>query len=169
MYHVKETLTKEKNIVFDSSGFAMHGTPVNAGLPHLSFMYKKSRTANWYKDWRTSTGYVKMGEVMKTGVEVGSGVDCSDDGFSWLHRTLGWKMLKDDLFGLNLDGTPVAVGQTRSYGGTNYVAHDLDSVCLDCHNPTVWRATSASNYTDKPGAANTADDHNDELLTRGLP
>lgn len=167
LYHEKQTTTGQSNMVFDYNFTKAHG---DASLPandKLSFMYKKSRTVDWYDDWRTATGFVQMGKMMANGAEQGVGVDCSDDGFSWPHRTLGWKMLKDDLFGLNFDGTPVSVGQTRNYGGTNYVAHDLDSVCLDCHNPTVWRATSASDYTDDPANAN--DNHDDELLTRGLP
>jgi hypothetical protein len=164
-YAVIQTTTGVQNMVLDANTVTRHS--VLAGGTQFSFMHKKSRTADWYDDWRTATGFVQMGEMMATGVETGSGVDCSDDGFSWPHRTLGWKMLKDDLFGLNFDGTPVAVGGVRTYGGTNYVAHDLDSVCLDCHNPTVWRATSTGDHTDDPANAN--DNHDDELLTRGLP
>jgi len=127
------------------------------------FMFKKSRTVEWYTTWRTTDEAVEMGKRLNlSGVED----DCSDDGFSWPHRTLGWKMLKDDLFGLDFNGDTVNVGDTRSYGGTNYTVHDLDSVCLDCHNPTVWRATGSS-HVDDPN--NPYDDHNDELLTRGLP
>ena len=166
-YHEKKTSTGEANIAFDYNYTKAHGDASLPGNDKLSFMYKKSRTADWYDNWRTATGFVQMGEMMATGAETGSGVDCSDDGFSWPHRTMGWKMLKDDLFGLNFDGTPVAVGQTRNYGGTNYTVHDLDSVCLDCHNPTVWRATSAGDHTDDP--ATNSDNHDDELLTRGLP
>lgn len=97
-------------------------------------------------------------------------INCSDDGFSWPHRTLGWKMLKDDLFGIDINSAPggaiklVSVGETRVYGSNNSKAHDVDSVCLDCHNPTIWNATSSATHTD------TADNpYNDDLLMRGLP
>ena len=116
--------------------------------------YKTSRTVRWENNWRSDPGLVNG--------------DCSNDGFSWPHRTLGWKMLKDDLFGLDLQGNVVGVGDTRTApDGSIWVAQDLDSVCLDCHNPTVWRATDASNHVDNP--ANPNDNYNDELLTRGLP
>ena len=154
-YHVKQTSTGEVNMVFDYN-FAPHADdPDNK---NHSYTYEKSRTVSWDPNWRTSVSP--------------NNSSCSDDGFSWPHRTLGWKLLKDDLFGLNFDGTPVGVGQTRSYDtngdGTpeTYAVHDLDSVCLDCHNPTVWRATSSS-HTDTAGT--TTDDFNDELLLRGLP
>ncbi len=124
-------------------------------------MFKKSRTIRWDPSWRSGSSAVNPGQVFGS---------CSNDGFSWPHRTLGWKLLKDDLFGLNFDGTPVGIGETRAYFDgmttTTWVAHDLDSVCLDCHNPTVWRATSSS-HTDTAGT--TTDDFNDELLLRGLP
>ena len=121
--------------------------------------FKKSQTVNWDTNWRNETDVYTPSEVAAI---------CGDDGFSWPHRTLGWKMLKDDLFGLNFDGTSVAVGGGRFDGTTTHTAHDLDSVCLDCHNPTIWNATSASNHVDAPPTGN-ADDYNDELLTRGLP
>ncbi len=121
---------------------------------------KTSRTVNPADaDWRSSASRVAM--------------NCSDDGFSWPHRTLGWKMLKDDLFGIDINSAPgstvklVGVGETRTYGGNTAKAHDVDSVCLDCHNPTIWNATSTSNHTDTAGT--TADDFNDDLLGRGLP
>jgi hypothetical protein len=121
-------------------------------------MLKQSRTATWQANWRSSD------------TRTAANASCSDDGFSWPHRTLGWKMLKDDLFGIdtstNGDGQPrlVSVGETRSFNGSNAAAHDVDSVCLDCHNPTIWNATSAATHTD------TADNpYNDDLLMRGLP
>jgi hypothetical protein len=79
-------------------------------------------------------------------------------------------MLKDDLFGLDFDGSAIGVGDTRTYGESSPAslkAHDLDSVCLDCHNPTIWNATSSLDHVDDP--ANPADDRDDDLLLRGLP
>jgi hypothetical protein len=130
---------------------------------------KNSRTVGW-TGWRANPGI--------------QAAACSDDGLSFPHRTLGWKMLKDDLFGIDpaRTGVPagetafVMAGQSRTgyYGGVGQPkAHDLDSVCLDCHNPTVWGATSTSNHTDIQydalGNKVTADDKNDDLLLRGLP
>lgn len=132
------------------------------------------RTVAWASDWRTNATALNPA--------------CSDDGFSWPHRTMGFMMLKDELFGLDFDGTPVSVGEVRdgipttvlSDGTTAQVAtntlpselygkaaHDLDSVCLDCHNPTIWNATSADNHFDS--WSSDEDNYNDELLLRGLP
>ncbi|PIX51801.1 MAG: hypothetical protein COZ51_07635, partial [Candidatus Aquicultor secundus] len=103
---------------------------------------------------------------------------CADDGLSFPHRTLGWKMLKDDLFGIDIgisgdstgaagqDSEVVGAGESRQGAyGNGVAAHDVDSVCLDCHNPTVWGATSSSNHTDTGG--NTI--YNDDVIQRGLP
>ncbi|MDP2211705.1 MAG: hypothetical protein Q8J63_08220 [Candidatus Aquicultor sp.] len=147
---------------------------------NMAYAFKKSRTVTWGVDWRQSA--TDFGEPGKASA-IASGGSCSDDGFSWPHRTLGWKMLKDDLFGLNFNGDPIGVGETRTAASGYFdrdmfttfpvsiaadsKAHDLDSVCLDCHNPTVWNATSGSDHVDDP--ANPNDNHDDELLTRGLP
>ncbi|HEY3375277.1 MAG TPA: hypothetical protein VGK02_09465 [Candidatus Aquicultor sp.] len=134
---------------------------VTANGVAMSGQVKKSRTVSWSSGWRTNPGILAS--------------TCNDDGLSFPHRTLGWKMLKDDLFGIDPGKAGTLVGEvavvtagtqrTGTYG-TGSAVHDLDSVCLDCHNPTVWNATSARNYTDGslPG-----DDYNDDLLLRGLP
>ena len=128
--------------------------------------YKKSRTVDWSNTWRTASGFVASGQRMATGQENASGVGspCADDGFSWPHRTLGFKMLKDDLFGLDFNGQPISVGDSRHDGANAYAVHDLDSVCLDCHNPTIWNASSTATHTDTA-----SNPYNDELLLRGLP
>jgi len=136
-YYVYKTSTGQDNLVAETA---------------LYKFFKQSHTVVWDPGWRTSE------EVLDP--------TCSDDGFSWPHRTLGWKMLKDDLFGLGFDGTEVSVGDSRTYSGASYPVHDLDSVCLDCHNPIVWNATSMSHVDDPE---NDTDNYNDELLTRGLP
>ncbi len=127
-------------------------------------MLKNSRTVSW-SDWRGSPGIATK--------------SCSDDGLSWPHRTLGWKMLKDDLFGIDVTGstsggsTVIGPGETRSMEGGSLggnKAHDIDSVCLDCHNPTIWNAgqvQTAAGHVDDPNNPN--DNLNDELLLRGLP
>ncbi len=124
-------------------------------------MAKQSRTIAWQANWRDSDTRTAVNN------------NCSDDGFSWPHRTLGWKMLKDDLFGIDIGGDNsghpklVSVGETRSYAGSGTAAHDVDSVCLDCHNPTIWNASSTMNHTDS--ASSSTDDYNDDVLLRGLP
>ncbi|HEY3375276.1 MAG TPA: hypothetical protein VGK02_09460 [Candidatus Aquicultor sp.] len=150
-------------------------TTTNAG-----FLFKLGRTETWDANWRRSPIAVTPGQTLSGGVSQ----PCSDNGFSWPHRTLGWKMLKDDLFGLDFDGTTVMAGQVRdaalsasettaTAGSASNIAgaalagavtHDIDSVCLDCHNPTVWNANGTT-HTDTGG--NTI--YNDELLLRGLP
>ncbi len=137
------------------------------------------RTVVYPTNWRTSASTVTVGS------------NCADDGFSWPHRTLGWMMLKDDLFGVNFDGSPIAVGQTRSLtnldaqyaslgvtdpnakldtitAGLTKPTQDLDSVCLDCHNPTIWNATGNSHNTNGSTDINSGA-LNNNLLLRGLP
>lgn len=145
-----------------------------AFIRNSSERWYNERTVYWANNWRTNASQLSP--------------ICSDDGFSFPHRTMGWKMLKDELFGLDFDGSEVAVGTTRtalpnyieSNGNIatwsasslpaslyNKVAHDLDSVCLDCHNPNIWNATSYDNYFDSWSRDD--DNFNDELLLRGLP
>lgn len=42
------------------------------------------------------------------------GDPCLDGGFSFPHRTLGSNMLKDELWGVDFDGTPISAGTTRT-------------------------------------------------------
>ena len=42
---------------------------------------------------------------------------CIDGGFSFPHRTLGANMLKDEIYGIDYDGTEVFPGDTRSIPG----------------------------------------------------
>ena len=56
---------------------------------------------------------------------VTGGTECLDGGFTWPHRTLGDNMLKDELFGVNFDGTLASFGTTRSANGLQ-VGADID-------------------------------------------
>ncbi|MCL6473323.1 MAG: hypothetical protein K6T91_11030 [Firmicutes bacterium] len=155
--------------VLDTTPSAYPPAQTNAGI-----QFKWERSVRLPLDWRT--------------LDTTSSAVCADDGFSWPHRTLGYMMLKDDLFGLDFNGDPIAAGVTRTTmsgtdlanqinGGTAYddtatyawltshPAHDIDSVCLDCHNPTIWNATSQSHVD---SSTITGDEYNDELLLRGL-
>jgi len=158
-YKTYKTTYKTSDGQTNEVEMSLLATPTVGG-PKYTQILKNSRTVDWSTTWRSSTIPITA--------------TCSDDGFSWPHRTLGWKMLKDDLFGIDTGGDGaghpklVSVGETRSvqFGGGK--AHDVDSVCLDCHDPTVWGATSSSNHTDTAGT--TIDDNkNDDLLLRGLP
>ena len=157
-YKTYKTTYKTSDGQTNEVEMSLLATPTVGGSTYTQIL-KSSRTVDWSTAWRSSTIPVTA--------------TCSDDGFSWPHRTLGWKMLKDDLFGIDIGGDGaghpklVSVGETRSvqFGGGK--AHDVDSVCLDCHDPTVWGATSSSNHTDTAGT--TIDDKNDDVLLRGLP
>ena len=85
-YYVFNTSTGQQNM-YENSWTA-------AGVTYA--FYKKSRDVDWPSDWRTTTTIVDSATINSF---------CSDDGFSWPHRTLGWMMLKDDLFGLGFDGS----------------------------------------------------------------
>lgn len=132
------------------------------------------------------TNYTAQSYIKTSATTVGS--KCLDGGFSWPHRTLGYNMLKDELWGVDFDGTPIAVGATRGtstigtivaqYDDTsadassgipavasdngvllNAATENLDSVCIDCHgDATYWNGT-----TDRSSAMDS------ELLLRGLP
>jgi photosystem II stability/assembly factor-like uncharacterized protein len=64
---------------------------------------------------------------------------CIDGGFSFPHRTLGANMLKDEIYGIDYDGTPVAAGDLRDSG----VALDLLSYGDVGHSQTTWVASPA--------------------------
>jgi hypothetical protein len=44
---------------------------------------------------------------------------CLDGGFSYPHRTLGANMLKDAIYGVDFDGTPIDAGGTRGVNGAD--------------------------------------------------
>ncbi len=142
--------------------------------PDANNDWRHERTVYWASNWRTNA--TALSPI------------CSDDGFSFPHRTMGYMMLKDELFGLDFDGSAVNVGEVRdgvpdtilSDGSTaavstdtlpsnlyGKVAHDLDSVCLDCHNPNIWNASSYADHWDD--WKDDDDNYDDELILRGLP
>lgn len=51
---------------------------------------------------------------LKQSAVVGLNGQCLDGGFSFPHRTLGSNMLKDELFGIDFDGTKIAAGVLRT-------------------------------------------------------
>lgn len=150
----------------------------------LSKYWRHERSIEWDTDWRTSDATTTAAGATDPQISTA----CSNDGFSWPHRTMGFKLLKDEMWGLDFDGSEVAIGETRSelpdyissdgnmykmvtsdLPSTSYniEAQDLDSVCLDCHDPNVWNASSYQDHVDS--TTDTTDDYDDELLLRGLP
>jgi hypothetical protein len=103
----------------------------------------------------------------KTSAVAGLNGKCIDGGFSFPHRTLGNAMLKDELYGIDFDGTPVAAGVVRGSDAglttistwvaetgnaqsislavrtdsgtiTGVAAENTDSVCIDCHGDATY-------------------------------
>lgn len=106
--------------------------------------WKKERWVSWPIDWVDASTTVNPA--------------CADDGFSFPHRTLGFRLLKDELFGLDFDGATVAPNATRTTTASaptsiaGQPAHNIDSACLDCHNPAIWNPQ-----------------YPNELILKGLP
>jgi hypothetical protein len=125
---------------------------------------------------------------------------CLDGGFSYPHRTMGANMLKDNLWGVNFDGTAVAAGQLRSMNGTGaaqtqadlqswfadpagrsfesthvigQVAHNLDSVCIDCHGDATYynegAYTEFTSYNPLSATGQNWEVKGWSLLLKGLP
>ncbi|MCL6472619.1 MAG: hypothetical protein K6T91_07375 [Firmicutes bacterium] len=97
------------------------------------------------------SGKADSGKQKNAMADLNVSPDCISLGISWPHRTLGWKMLKDELFGIDYDGREIRVGQLRRFSVekvslTPSPAQDLDSVCLDCHNSAVWNPASKETF-----------------------
>jgi len=167
----REAFTEETETAVSSppAGWGGPGykTLLFADDPAYTPSFKHERTVVYPLDWRQSPD-IETFEL------------CSNDGFSWPHKTISWKLLKDKLFGVDFDGeTLIGPGDTRrlpnggipragdgnpDYGWTQEYfdhineagllgpAHDLDSVCLDCHNPYIWNPQ-----------------YETELILKGLP
>lgn len=59
------------------------------------------------------TNYASQTFIRQSAV-TGVGSQCLDGGFSFPHRTLGENMLKDELFGIDFNGQPIAAGVART-------------------------------------------------------
>lgn len=139
------------------------------------------------------TSYLGVPSVRANAV-TNVGVQCIDGGFSYPHRTLGVNMLKDELWGVDFDGTAIAPGEVRmttasvetsfgaGYFGDSWkyaniagqAAHNLDSVCIDCHgDATFWNGDDPDYYADfvsgNPLGTETWRVTGWELLLKGLP
>ena len=65
--------------------------------------------------------------------------ECLDGGFSFPHRTLGKDLLKDELYGVNFDGSYVNVGDTRST-----TLSDGSTVLDTANYPLAWARSETS-------------------------
>ncbi|PIU26654.1 hypothetical protein, partial [Candidatus Aquicultor secundus] len=86
-------LTQTSNGYANEIAASLLTTPTPNGtdtaiLPKIVGQLKSSRTVDWSASWRDAVDPVSA--------------TCADDGLSFPHRTLGWKMLKDDLFGIDI-------------------------------------------------------------------
>lgn len=88
------------------------------------------RAVSWDPEWRN--------------LDLTCSDQCANFGFSYPHKTFAWKMLKNELYGTYFDDRNEELVQARQllvkYSAlTAQPAHDvINSVCLDCHNMTVW-------------------------------
>lgn len=93
-----------------------------------TYDYNGMYRENWYSDGSYTAYGTGINEEGKTSYEPVADVktsavadingQCIDGGFSYPHRTLGANMLKDSLYGVDFDGTPVAFGDTRDAVGS---------------------------------------------------
>lgn len=96
----------------DSNASAVYGTGSN-----VSAAYTATTTAGV----SNMTNYASQSFIRQSAV-TGVGSQCLDGGFSFPHRTLGANMLKDELFGIDFDGTPIAAGVVRGANTGSLVA-----------------------------------------------
>jgi hypothetical protein len=60
------------------------------------------------------TNYAAQSFIKQSAVTDALSGACLDGGFSYPHRTLGKDMLKDELFGIDFDGTVIVAGDVRT-------------------------------------------------------
>jgi hypothetical protein len=73
------------------------------------------------------TNYAAQSFIRQSAVVGAVGDACLDGGFSFPHRTLGKDMLKDELFGIDFDGTPIAAGVLRTANTGALSAGDISA------------------------------------------
>ncbi len=87
-----------------------HG--VNASTLAANGAYEPYDPATYSGNTEGKTNFMWSAYIHTSAVTGLSG-QCIDGGFSWPHRTLGANMLKDEIYGVDYDGTPVAAGDLR--------------------------------------------------------
>jgi hypothetical protein len=79
-------------------------------------------TANTSAKVGNQTNYSPISAYRQSATVGAVGDPCLDGGFSFPHRTLGVNMLKDELFGVDFDGTPIAAGEVRTANANTLAA-----------------------------------------------
>jgi len=137
-----------------------HADDALASPANFSAAYSPSSTEG------TGTNYASQSYLRQSAVADLNG-KCIDGGFSFPHRTLGANMLKDELFGVDFDGTPVAFGDSRS---TNGGAAPSQSATMSTGDFAMWtgekqNSTSviAAVKSDNPALENTAVENMDSV------
>lgn len=106
----------------DSAAFpnnAAIGFPT-ATVRNVSAGYTATTTASVANQSNyTAQSFIRQSAITTTAI----GEPCLDAGFSFPHRTLGANMLKDEIFGVDFDGTAVSFGETRTVNGGGLVAN----------------------------------------------
>lgn len=109
--HCRNCHTGASNCYVCHSNSVAFPTP---GLRDVSAAYTATTTAAVGNQTNfASQSFIKQSAVTTTTV----GEPCLDAGFSFPHRTLGKDMLKDELYGIDFDGTVEAFGGTRGTNG----------------------------------------------------
>jgi len=80
------------------------------GKVNVSSAYTSTLGAVGNRTSYASQSFIRQSAVASTA----AGVPCLDGGFSFPHRTLGENMLKDELFGIDFDGTAIAANVVRT-------------------------------------------------------
>ena len=80
-------------------------------------------TANTAAKVGNQTNYSPISAYRQSATVGAVGDPCLDGGFSFPHRTLGVNMLKDELFGVDFDGSPVAAGEVRTANANTLAAN----------------------------------------------
>jgi hypothetical protein len=139
----------------------------NDDTSNFSAAYTATTTASVAgKTNYTVQSYIKQSAV------AGLNDQCIDGGFSYPHRTLGANMLKDELYGVDFDGTVVAFGGSRTANGGT-APDSTSNISLDAQDGTdfvLWtgenRAATSnipSVRNDNPALENTAVENLDSV------
>ncbi|MBN2841427.1 MAG: hypothetical protein JXP37_10780 [Coriobacteriia bacterium] len=90
------------------------------------------------------SNYAPVTSYRASAVVGGVGDPCLDGGFSFPHRTLGKDMLKDELWGIDFDGSPIAFGEVRTANANTLAAYD--GVAFQATDPLQAYVTGGEYY-----------------------
>ncbi|MDI6712466.1 MAG: hypothetical protein QMD96_04430 [Anaerosomatales bacterium] len=82
----------------------------------------------------SSQAFLRQSAVASTAV----GAKCLDGGFSFPHRTLGANMLKDELYGVDFDGSPRPFGSTRTAAASLTATQGTGTFSIDTGEWVYW-------------------------------